>query len=185
MPLKRSKPILVRCKATTSSGERCKARPHKNNLCLFHFDPKKAVELGRKGGRANRHTYEEPVQKVAVPESAADVRKMLAQTMADVRSGKLDPRSRIRNDKSASVYGRIRFTWTKNALPFLVTHGVPSALSCRFADNPSNFRVADHPTTIFLKLLEVLPMLPNQSINRENRFPQFQYLAALEVNRQE
>src|ERR1017187_6259081 len=33
-----------------------------------------------------------------------------------------------------NVYERARFTWTINALPFLVTCGVSSALSRRFAD---------------------------------------------------
>jgi len=54
MPLNRSKPTPAQCKATTSSGARCKAKPHKDGLCFFHSDPKKAAELGRKGGRHNR-----------------------------------------------------------------------------------------------------------------------------------
>ena len=92
MSLKRSETTLVRCKATTSSGGRCKAKPHKDGLCFFHSDPKKAAELGRKGGRRNRHTYETPLQPVAVPESAGDVKRMLAETMADIRGGRMDPK---------------------------------------------------------------------------------------------
>ncbi len=92
MPLKRSKPMPVQCKATTSSGGRCKAKPHKNGLCFFQSDPKRAAELGRKGGRRNRHTYDAPLQPVAVPESAGDVKRMLAETMADVRAGRMDPK---------------------------------------------------------------------------------------------
>ena len=85
MPIKCSKPILVQCKATTSSGKRCKAKPHKDGLCFFHSDPKRAAELGRKGGRRNRHTYETPPQEVAVPESAGDVQRMLAESMGQLR----------------------------------------------------------------------------------------------------
>ena len=92
MPLKRSKPTLAQCKATTSSGGRCKAKPHKDGLCFFHSDPKKAAELGRKGGRRNRHTYETPLQPVAVPESAGDVKRILAETMAEIRAGRMDPK---------------------------------------------------------------------------------------------
>jgi hypothetical protein len=91
MPFKHSKPALVQCKATTSSGGRCKAKPHKDNLCFFHSDPKKAAELGRKGGRANRHTYG-ALEEVVAPESVGDVKRMLAQTMADVIAGKTDPK---------------------------------------------------------------------------------------------
>ena len=92
MPVKRLKPTLVQCKATTSSSDRCKARPHKNGLCFFHSDPKRAAELGRKGGRRNRHTYEAPLRPVIVPESAADVKRMLAETMADIRAERMDPK---------------------------------------------------------------------------------------------
>jgi general stress protein YciG len=92
IPPKRSKPALAQCKATTSSGARCKARPNKDGLCFFHSDPKRAAELGRKGGRRNRHTYESPLQPVAAPESAGDVKRMLAETMADTRAGKIDPK---------------------------------------------------------------------------------------------
>ena len=92
MPLKRSKPTLAQCKATTSSGTRCKARPHQDGLCFFHSDPKRAAELGRKGGRRNRHTYETPAQQVTAPESAGDVKRMLAETMADVRAERTDPK---------------------------------------------------------------------------------------------
>src|SRR5271157_3330232 len=92
MPLKRSKPTLAQCKATTSSGERCKAKPHKDGLCFFHSDPKKAAELGRKGGRRNRHPYETPLEPVTAPKSAGDVKRMLAEIMAEIRSGKMDPK---------------------------------------------------------------------------------------------
>jgi len=84
--------MLVQCKATTSSSVRCKAKPHKDWFCFFHSDPKKAAELGRKGGRRNWHTYETPLQPLAAPESAADVKRMLAKSMAEVRAGKMDPK---------------------------------------------------------------------------------------------
>jgi general stress protein YciG len=92
MPLKRSKPTLAQCKATTSSGARCKAKPHKDGLCFFHSDPKKAAELGRKGGRRNRHPYETPLENVTAPESAGDVKRMMAESMAEVRTGRMDPK---------------------------------------------------------------------------------------------
>jgi general stress protein YciG len=92
MLLKRSKPFPAQCEATTSSGEPCKAKPHKEGLCFFHSDPKRAAELGRKGGRRNRHTSEEPMQPVAAPESASDVKRMLAESMAEVRARRMDPK---------------------------------------------------------------------------------------------
>jgi hypothetical protein len=40
----------------------------------------------------------------------------------------------ITPEKSASVYERVRLTWTMHAQPFLVTYGVSSALSRRYGD---------------------------------------------------
>ena len=91
MPLKHSKPTLAQCKATSASGDRCKAKPHRDDLCFFHSDPKKAAELGRKGGRANRHNYETQ-QEVVPPETVGDVKRMLAQTMAKVLAGQIAPK---------------------------------------------------------------------------------------------
>src|SRR5215831_9166142 len=58
MPDKRSQALPVQCKATAASGERCKAKPHKNGLCFFHSDPARAAEceepLGRGDGSNSR-----------------------------------------------------------------------------------------------------------------------------------
>ena len=55
-------------------------------LCYFHANPDKATELGQRGGRRRQHTYEQSTKDIAPPESAADVRRMLAETMAEVKA---------------------------------------------------------------------------------------------------
>ena len=92
MPLKRSKPLPAQCKATASSGEPCRAKPHKEGLCFFHSDPKKAAELGRKGGRRRAVYSPDGLKEFAAPRSAADLRDLLAQSIIEIRSGKLDPK---------------------------------------------------------------------------------------------
>jgi len=71
-----------RCKGTKKDGAACMAWATEGGLCYFHANPNKAVELGRSGGLRRQHTFEQPTEPVAPPESAADVRKMLAETMA-------------------------------------------------------------------------------------------------------
>jgi len=58
-------------------------------LCYFHANPDKAAELGRNGGRRRQHSYEQASETVAPPESAADVRRMLAETMSEVKAGRM------------------------------------------------------------------------------------------------
>jgi general stress protein YciG len=93
MPLKRPRTANGRCKAKTKAGGPC-AAPALNNItfCALHSDPHRAAELGRKGGARNRKVYDGDTREVCVPESAADVKRMLAETMADIRARKMDPK---------------------------------------------------------------------------------------------
>jgi len=62
-------------------------------LCYFHANPDKAAELGRNGGRRRKPTYEQSSEPVVQPASSADVRLMLAETMAEVKAGRMDPKA--------------------------------------------------------------------------------------------
>ena len=81
------------CQATTKAGRQCAAPAVRGRaLCTLHSDPNRAAELGRKGGARNRKVYGENVPRVSVPESAGDVKRMLAEAMADIREGRMDPK---------------------------------------------------------------------------------------------
>ena len=92
MSPKPSKATLAQCKAVTSSGQQCRAKPYKDGLCFFHFDPQRAAELGRKGGRRRAALKPEGLEEFAAPKTAADLRDVLAQSIIEVRVGKLDPK---------------------------------------------------------------------------------------------
>ena len=92
LQLESSRTARKRCKGVTKSGEPCTAWAREGGLCYFHANPNKAAELGRNGGRRRKHTYEQATEQIAPPESAADVRRMLAETMADVKAGRMDPK---------------------------------------------------------------------------------------------
>jgi len=93
MPLKRQQTANGKCQATTKAGRQCAAPAVRGkNYCSLHADPERAATLGRKGGARNRKVYHGDVSNVAVPESAGDVKRILAETMADVRAGRTDPK---------------------------------------------------------------------------------------------
>ena len=48
--------------------------------------------MGRKGGQKNRHIYDADTTNAQLPESAGDVKSLLAEAMASVRNGKMDPK---------------------------------------------------------------------------------------------
>ena len=85
-----SSTTTAQCQAIAASGERCKAKPHKNGLCFFHSDPQRAADLGRKGGRRKVTFAPEELKEMAAPKSAEDIRDLLAQSIVELREGKLD-----------------------------------------------------------------------------------------------
>jgi len=86
------KPSL--CKATTKAGTPCKAQATEGGLCFFHANPDLAAELGREGGKKNRQPLirEDVPVMVDPPKTAADVKGMLADAMAGIRAGRIDPK---------------------------------------------------------------------------------------------
>jgi hypothetical protein len=90
--LEPSNAVKKRCKGVTKRGTPCTAWAMQGGLCYFHANPDKPAELGRNGGQRNKHSYEQSTEHIAPPESAADVKRMLAETMAEVKAGKMDPK---------------------------------------------------------------------------------------------
>jgi len=44
------------------------------------------------GGMGNRHVYENDGKEVSPPQTASDVKNLLAYAMAEIRAGKMDPK---------------------------------------------------------------------------------------------
>lgn len=81
------------CTATTKAGSPCKAPAVERGLCYFHAHPDRLRELGRQGGKANRRFPKDPDLPEVQLRSVNDVTALLAQTINQVRSGGLDPRT--------------------------------------------------------------------------------------------
>ena len=58
----------------------------------FILTPRERQSLAEKEAGAIDTPYEAPLRPVIVPESAADVKRMLAETMADIRAERMDPK---------------------------------------------------------------------------------------------
>ncbi len=81
-----------RCKALAKSGKPCRGAATAGGLCFFHANPKKASELGRIGGRRRRFSGAETADPLPKLESVMAVRDVVAQLIADVYAGKINPR---------------------------------------------------------------------------------------------
>src|SRR5215469_10754560 len=94
MPTKHQEATSGRCKAMTKAGSACAAPAIRGGgeFCSLHSDPGRAAQLGRKGGMGNRHVYESEGAHVVAPKTASDVKELLADAMAQVRAGKMDPK---------------------------------------------------------------------------------------------
>jgi hypothetical protein len=81
------------CQARTKHGRQCRALVgSQQQYCPLHGDPSRAAELGRKGGLKNRRHMAQAEEPGKVPQTATDVKTMLAEAMAQLRAGRLDPK---------------------------------------------------------------------------------------------
>lgn len=81
-----------RCRARAKSGKPCRAAATEGGLCFFHANPDKASELGRIGGRSNRHATGEDADPLPPLDNAIAVRDTVARLIADVYAGRIHPR---------------------------------------------------------------------------------------------
>lgn len=81
-----------RCKARAKSGKPCRAAATPGGLCFFRANPQKASELGRIGGRSNRHAAGESADPLPTLDNAIAVRDTVARLIADVYAGRIHPR---------------------------------------------------------------------------------------------
>jgi hypothetical protein len=81
------------CKALTKNGQSCRAAATAGGLCFFHANPNKASELGRLGGKSNRHVGSQSVEPLPPLEDAVAVRDAVARVIADVHAGRTHPRA--------------------------------------------------------------------------------------------
>ena len=79
-----------RCKAVNKFGKPCSAAPTGGGYCFFHGNPKKAQELGRKGGRKNRRTPSLDVPVVSRLANAKAIRDEIEKLVGEARCGKID-----------------------------------------------------------------------------------------------
>ena len=64
-----------------------------SGYCNIHSKRGRASELGRLGGLQNRHVRLEPgTERVEAPHTAEEVRRLLAETLAGVQAGTVDPK---------------------------------------------------------------------------------------------
>jgi general stress protein YciG len=80
------------CKAKTKSGKPCRAAVSEGGRCYFHADPGRASELGRMGGRKNRHYLSDTPSPPVDLNSASAIRSIISNLIQDVYSRRIDPR---------------------------------------------------------------------------------------------
>lgn len=59
---------------------------------MCHAEPGRAAELGSKGGRRRALFSSGDLRDFGAPRTAADLRDLLAESIIEIRAGKLDPR---------------------------------------------------------------------------------------------
>src|SRR5260370_10193059 len=83
----------MQCQHKKRDGKRCGAPALTGQTsCAMHAQPGRAAELGSKGGRRRAAYGTGDLKDFAAPKTAADLRELLAESIIEIRVGKLDPR---------------------------------------------------------------------------------------------
>jgi hypothetical protein len=80
------------CKGRNKQGQPCRAAATDSGYCYLHSNPDRASELGRAGGRKNRHVIEGAAHSLPPLDSIEGVRAAIGQMIVDVPERRLDPR---------------------------------------------------------------------------------------------
>lgn len=81
----------MKCHAKNKAGKPCGAPAVEGTKrCVMHSG--RAAELGSKGGRRRAVYSPDGLKEFAPPKTAADLRDLLAQSIVEIRTGKLDPK---------------------------------------------------------------------------------------------
>jgi hypothetical protein len=83
----------MRCQKAKRDGRQCKASALRGKkYCALHSDASRAAELGSRGGRRRTVFSPDSLKLLPAPKSAAEARDLLAQSMIELRAGRLEPR---------------------------------------------------------------------------------------------
>ena len=81
------------CGAKTKKGEPSRAAATESGYCYLHSNPDIASQLGRTGGRKNRHVTEGAAGTLPALDTVTGVKDAIAQMIVDVHANRLHPRT--------------------------------------------------------------------------------------------
>jgi len=83
----------MQCEQKKRDGKQCGApRLAGKKYCAIHAEPGRAAALGSRGDRRRAAFSPGDLREFAAPRTAADLRELLAESIIEIRAGKLDPR---------------------------------------------------------------------------------------------
>jgi hypothetical protein len=161
----RSRNEDTRCNAVNKRGEPCKAAATSSGLCFFHANPNKASELGRIGGRKNRHVVADMVDLDPLPAVVNEfsVRDIVARLVADVYARRIHPKTaaslaQLLNlqlrafgalDQAQKIFVLRPYTWRRNGLKPESSKKVEKAESSNVAESEiSNVRRPENSSSV-------------------------------------
>ena len=106
----------MQCQHKKRDGKRCGASALKGQTrCAMHAQPGRAAEIGSKGGRRRSIYNLGDLREFAAPKTAADLRELLAESIIEIRAGKLDP-GHLADDQLLRLSGRQLYGLTVPAI---------------------------------------------------------------------
>jgi hypothetical protein len=76
----------VSCKANNKQGRPCRAAATASGYCHFHANPGKAAELGRSGGKKNRHVVDDEARPLPPLNSTSNLKDAVGILIGDMHA---------------------------------------------------------------------------------------------------
>jgi hypothetical protein len=76
----------VSCKANNKQGTPCRAAATASGYCHFHANPGKAAELGRSGGKKNRHVVDDEARPLPPLNSTSNLKDAVGILIGDMHA---------------------------------------------------------------------------------------------------
>jgi hypothetical protein len=82
----------MQCQKKKGDGAQCQARAIRHKYCALHAEPGRPRSLAVRPGAGRAVYSSDALKEFAAPRSASDLRDLLAQSIIEIRTGKLDPK---------------------------------------------------------------------------------------------
>jgi hypothetical protein len=100
-------PLKAFCAARNKRGKPCRAAATESGLCYIHSYAGRAAEMGREGGKGNRHFVPRELPPLPPLDTSENLRKAMEMIISEAYEGNQSAKNMLAFSPLFSVLGRV------------------------------------------------------------------------------